>query len=130
MWLIAQGGMRPIDALKCATINGAKYLGLDHDLGSLEPGKLADVIVLDRSPLEDIHNSDSVKYTILNGRVYDSMTMNEIGVRKKNRRPFFFERLMSSLGVTEDTSGCAGCGRLGVGGTGPGPELPEPLAYR
>ena len=130
LWLIAQGGMRPIDALKCATINGARYLGLDRDLGSLEPGKLADVIVLDRNPLEDIHNSDSVKYTILNGRVYDSNTMNEIGARKKARRPFFFERLLSSFGVDEDIGGCAGCGRPGFGSTGMEPEIPEPRAYR
>jgi len=125
LWLLARSGMRPIDALKCATINGAKYLGLDHDLGSLEPGKLADAIVLDRNPLDDIHNSDSVKYTILNGRVYDSMTMNEIGARKKNRRPFFFERLMSSLGATEEITGCAGCGRPALGTT-----ASEPEAYR
>jgi len=130
LWLIAQSGMRPLDVLKCATVNGAKYLGLDRDLGSLEPGKLADVIVLDRNPLDDIHNSDSVKYTILNGRVYDSMTMNEIGARKKNRRPFFFERLLSSLSSTDDVGGCAGCGRPGSGALIPGPEVPEPRAYR
>lgn len=130
LWLLAQGGMRPLDALKCATLNGAKYLGLDRELGSLEPGKLADVIVLDRNPLDDIHNSDSVKYTILNGRVYDAMTMNEVGARKKNRRPFFFERVLSSLGVAEDVAGCAGCGRPGFGATAPDPEVPEPRAYR
>ena len=130
LWLIAQSGMRPIDALKCGTINGAKYLGLDHDIGSLEPGKLADVLVLDRNPLEDIHNSDSVKYTILNGRVYDAMTMNEVGARKKERRPFFFERLQSSLAVTKEMAGCAGCGLPGCGLAGAGADVPEPRQYR
>ena len=129
LWLIAQGGMRPIDALKCATINGANTSASTTTWARWSPASWPMSSVLDRSPLEDIHNSDSVKYTILNGRVYDSMTMNEIGVRKKNRRPFFFERLMSSLGVTEDTSGCAGCGRLGVGGTGPGRSC-RAAAYR
>jgi imidazolonepropionase-like amidohydrolase len=130
LWLIAQSGLRPIDVLKCGTINGAKYLGLDHDIGSIETGKLADVIVLDKDPLADIHNTDSVKYTILNGRVYDSMTMNEIGARKKERRPFFFERLMSSLAATKEMAGCAGCGRPGCGSTDSLPEIPEPRAYR
>ncbi|HWI56035.1 MAG TPA: amidohydrolase family protein, partial [Bacillota bacterium] len=130
LWLLAQCGVRPLDALKCATIKGAKYLGLDRDLGSLEPGKLADLIVLDRNPLENIRNSDSVRYTILNGRVYDAMTMNQIGSRPKNRRPFFFERVLSSLGVGRDTGGCAGCGRPGAEGMDHGPDVPEPRAYR
>jgi len=130
LWLLAQSGLRPLDALKCATINGAKYLGLDRDLGSLEPGKLADLIVLDRNPLENIRNSDSVRYTILNGRVYDAMTMNEVGPRPRNRRPFFFERVQSSLGVGSNTAGCAGCGRPGAGGTDHEPDVPEPQAYR
>jgi imidazolonepropionase-like amidohydrolase len=130
LWLIAQSGIRPIDALKCGTINGAKYLGLDRDLGSIEAGKLADVIVMDKNPLDDIHNSDSVRYTILNGRVYDAMTMNEIGARRLERRPFYFERLLSSLGVTKEMAGCAGCGRPGFGAVGSEPEVPEPRAYR
>jgi imidazolonepropionase-like amidohydrolase/Tol biopolymer transport system component len=130
LWLIAQSGMRPIDALKCATINGAMYLGLDHDIGSLEPGKLADVTVMDKDPLEDIHNSDSVHYTILNGRVYDSMTMNEIGTHKRERRPFYFERVLSSLTDAKTLSTCGGCGYPGEGATGTAPEIPEPRNYR
>jgi imidazolonepropionase-like amidohydrolase/Tol biopolymer transport system component len=130
LWLIAQSGMRPIDALKCGTIFGAKYLGLDKDIGSIEPGKLADIIVLDRNPLTDIHNSDSVKLTILNGRVYDSMTMNEIAPRVKNRRPFFFERLLSSHAVTKQMAGCAGCGLPGCGLPSLESEIPLPRSYR
>jgi imidazolonepropionase-like amidohydrolase/Tol biopolymer transport system component len=130
LWLLSQCDMRVLDALKCATINGARYLGLDRDLGSIEPGKLADLIVLDRNPLENIRNSDSVKYTILNGRVYDAMTMNEIGPRPKNRRPFFFERVQSSLGVENGIAGCAGCGRLGGRDSEQPSDVPEPRAYR
>ena len=63
--------MRPVDALKCATWNGAWYIGMDRDLGSIERGKLADFVVLDRDPRADIRNSNSVKWTIKNGEVYD-----------------------------------------------------------
>jgi imidazolonepropionase-like amidohydrolase len=129
LWLISQSGLSPHDTLKCGTINGAKYLGLDRDIGSIEPGKLADIIVLEKNPLADIHNSDSVKYTILNGRIYDSMTMNEVGNRKKDRRPFYFERIMSSLATTKTTGLCAGCGRPTAGDEHIA-EAPEPRAYR
>lgn len=130
LWLIAQGGLKPIEALRCATLNGARYLGLDRDLGSIEPGKLADVIVLDRNPLEDIHHSDSVRYTVLNGRVYDTSTMNEIGQRKRERRPYYFERLMGSAGLAKGIVICAGCNRPGGGADGAVSAELLPRAYR
>ena len=92
LWMIQQGGMSNIDALKCATINGAIYLGMDHQIGSLKEGKLADLIVLDANPLDDIRNTEHVKYTMLNGRLYDAATMNEIGNHPKERSKFYFEQ--------------------------------------
>ena len=92
LWMFAQGGMTPYEALQCATINGARYLGLDHDLGTLEKGKLADLVVLDRNPLENIRNSDSVRMVMINGRLYDAATMDEIGNRPRKRAPFYWER--------------------------------------
>ena len=91
LWMLQQGGMSNHQALKCATINGAKYLGMDKQVGSLKAGKLADLIVLDDNPLENIQNSESVRYTMVNGRLYDAATMNEVGNYDKQRSKFYFE---------------------------------------
>jgi len=91
LWAITSGGMEPHDALRAATINGAEYLGIEADLGSLEAGKLADLIVLDRNPLEKIQNSDSVSMTIADGIVYDANSMNELWPRKVERGRFHFQ---------------------------------------
>ncbi|MCC6723829.1 MAG: PD40 domain-containing protein [Saprospiraceae bacterium] len=91
LWMLQQGGMSNLEALKCATINGAISLGMDEQLGSIKVGKLADLIVLDKNPLENIQNSEFVKYTMVNGRLYDSATMNEIGNYDRKRTKFYFE---------------------------------------
>jgi imidazolonepropionase-like amidohydrolase/Tol biopolymer transport system component len=91
LWMFQQGGFTPMEALRAATIAGARYLGLDGDIGSIEKGKLADLVVLDRNPLDDIRNSDSVGMVMLNGRLYDAKTLNEIGNHPHERLPFWFE---------------------------------------
>jgi imidazolonepropionase-like amidohydrolase/Tol biopolymer transport system component len=91
LWMLAQGGMKPMDALKCATINGASYLGMDKEIGSLVKGKLADLVVLNSNPLDDIRNSDKVKYTMVNGRLFDAETMNEIGNYSNPRGKFWWQ---------------------------------------
>jgi hypothetical protein len=91
MWALAQGGMSPHRVLRTATLNGARTLGLDAQIGSLEVGKLADVLVLDANPLMDIHNTNSIRYTIINGRMYDSLSMNEIGNVDRPRSRFYWE---------------------------------------
>lgn len=91
MWMLAQGGMTPLEALQASTINGATYLGMEADLGSLAAGKLADLVVLEKNPREDIHNSDSVLMVMLNGRLYDAATLNEIAPGKQKRKPLWWE---------------------------------------
>ncbi len=91
IWMFAQGGMSPLQALKTATINPAKTFGLDHQLGSIKAGKLADLIVIDGDPLADIRQSDRVSLTMVNGRLFDAKTMNELNGNKVKRQKFFFE---------------------------------------
>jgi len=91
MWMLQQGGMAPLDVIRCATINGASYLGMDKEIGSLEVGKLADLIVLNANPLDEIRNSEKIKYVMVNGRLYDSDSMNEIGNRDKPRLHFWWQ---------------------------------------
>lgn len=91
LWMFVQGGASPLQAIRYATINGASYLGMDREIGSLEPNKLADLVVMDANPLDDIRNSEKIKYVMVNGRLYDSLTMNEIGTREKVRSRLWFE---------------------------------------
>ncbi len=79
LWMLQQGGMTNFEALKSVTLNGAKLLGMDHQIGTLKKGKLADIIVIDGNPLEDIKASENVLFTMINGRLYNSATMAEYG---------------------------------------------------
>lgn len=90
-WMINQGGLSNLETLKAATINSAEYIGAGEDIGSLKVGKLADLIVMDKNPLEDIENTLSINMVMVNGRLYDTETMNEIGNNPKERLPFFWE---------------------------------------
>ncbi len=91
LWMIAQGGMTPLEALRAGTQHGADYIGMGHALGSLESGKMADLIILDANPLENIQNTEQIAYVIKNGRLYDPNTMNEMGNYETERKKFFWE---------------------------------------
>jgi Tol biopolymer transport system component len=83
LWAMAAGGMKNHDVLRVATINGAYAIGMEQDLGSLEPGKLADLIVLDGNPLADIRQTNTVRYVMKNGRLYEGETLDEIWPRQR-----------------------------------------------
>ena len=108
MWSLALGGMTPLEALRSATLNPARYLGLDRFVGSLEPGKLADLVILDGDVLKDIRQSDQIRSVMLGGRLYELPTMNEVWPRRKPRAPFFFEDARGEMAVDADLAAEAG----------------------
>jgi Tol biopolymer transport system component/imidazolonepropionase-like amidohydrolase len=93
LWMLQQGGMSNLQSLKCATINGAVYLGMDSEIGSIKEGKLADLIVIDGNPLTDIRSTENVKYVMINGRLFDAETLKEQGNTPSlyAKTPFWFE---------------------------------------
>jgi Tol biopolymer transport system component len=83
MWALASGGWQPLEVLRAATVSGAEAIGYAQDLGSLEPGKLADLVVLSADPLKDIHNTSSVRYVMKNGELFEGDTLDQIWPEKK-----------------------------------------------
>jgi imidazolonepropionase-like amidohydrolase/Tol biopolymer transport system component len=90
LWMLVQGGMTPYQALQAATLNGARYLGMDKELGSIESGKLADLVILDQNPLENIYNSEKVHAVILNGKWYEGATLKSPGM--PDPYSYYFQR--------------------------------------
>ena len=92
LWMLQSGGMTTWQALHCATMLGAESIGLEKEVGSLEPGKLADMQVLNSNPLDDIHNSRDLKFVVKNGVVYDAATLDEVWPVEKKFPEFFWKK--------------------------------------
>ena len=91
MWSFVRGGWSPIEALRAGTIMSATSLGYAKDVGSLETGKLADLLVLDADPTVEIRNTDKINRVMLGGRMYDPVTLNEVVTGKRVRQPYWWE---------------------------------------
>ena len=111
MWSFVQGGMTPMQALECGTLNGAKYVGLDHDLGSLEVGKLADILVMQpgADPTARIRDSERVQLTIANGRIFDAKSMTELN--SEHSPDFFWKHVGNGISYPVPISTGCSCGR-------------------
>ncbi|MFN3748043.1 MAG: amidohydrolase family protein [Sphingorhabdus sp.] len=104
LWSFVRGGMTPIEALRAGTIESARSLGYDKDIGSLEAGKLADLVVLDADPTADIRNSEKVTKVMINGRLYDAASLNEEVTGNRKRPAYWWE---GAQGGASGTSGAA-----------------------
>ena len=103
------GGMSAHEALRCGTLNGARYVGLDKDLGSLEVGKLADLVVCEGDALADVTHTRDVRYTMLNGRLYDASTLAPADGRGGAAPKFFWQGMQNGLPLQTTAAGCAAC---------------------
>ncbi len=90
LWMLASGGMTPLEALRCATVNGSKIIGRPADLGSIEPGKLADLVIMDKNPLDDIHNTNTIHWVMKNGQLFEGDTLNQVWPEQKKLEPLWF----------------------------------------
>lgn len=90
LWMLASGGMTPLEVLRCATLNGSKIVGRPQDLGTLEAGKLADLIIFDKNPLDDIHNTNTIHWVMKNGELFEGDTLNQVWPEQKKLEPLWF----------------------------------------
>lgn len=90
MWALKTGGFSNFEVLRAATLHGAEALGLAQDLGSIEPGKMADLLVLARNHLDDIHHTTSIRYVMKNGELFDGDMLNQIWPQQKPLAPLWW----------------------------------------
>jgi len=90
LWMLASGGMTPMEVLRCATLNGSKIVGRPNELGTIEPGKLADLVIFDKNPLDDIHNTNTIHWVMKNGELFEGDTLDQVWPEQKKLGPLWF----------------------------------------
>jgi imidazolonepropionase-like amidohydrolase/Tol biopolymer transport system component len=123
LWaMAASDAMTPHEALRIATLVGAAALGLDRDLGSLEAGKLADLVILDANPLDDLRHTNTVDRVMMNGRLYDGDTLDELWPRQQEAPGFYW---LDEPAIPEPAAGTGSVAGSPPGGASP-PEGSSP----
>lgn len=98
MWALAAGGLTNHEVLRAATLHGAEAIGLAQDLGSLEAGKLADLVVLTKDPLTDIRNTNTVRYVMKNGEMMEADTLRQVWPKEKEAPKLWWHEELPSGG--------------------------------
>jgi hypothetical protein len=99
MWALSSGGLSNFEVLKSATLRGAEAIGYAQDLGSIEEGKLADLVVLAKDPLQDIHNTNTIRFVMKNGELFEGDTLNEVWPEQKPMPKFWVENELPATAV-------------------------------
>src|SRR5262249_6152228 len=78
LMLLVAAGLTPAEALRAATLDPARFLGLNETLGTIDTGKVADLVLLDGNPLEDIRNTQRIDAVIANGRLFERKSLDRM----------------------------------------------------
>ncbi|GMV05482.1 MAG: hypothetical protein AMXMBFR53_17600 [Gemmatimonadota bacterium] len=99
LWMMASAGMDRHDALRAATLLGAEAIGFGDDLGSLEPGKLADLVVLDANPLDDLAHTRDVRFVMKGGRMWAAESLDEVWPERRALPTYLWQNARPAVGA-------------------------------